>query len=162
MKLPSLFPLSFLAFLLACGPAAAHCSKDGERIQSVTLSTAGKSIDRWDVDSNEIHRTTLANGFTVGLKIGPATAETYRDEMEKLGASAVDELVSILVYDVNEASPKLLSSTWGGANSRQGFGPKGGANRVVAIGEPGIELWLHKAVCVGADGSVKIVAKATP
>ncbi len=162
MKSPVGVALSCIAALLICGPTAARCFRDGERSQSVALSSGGKSIDRWDVDPNEIHRTTLANGFTVGLRIEPATAEKYRELLARSGAVAVDELVRISVYDMSETQPKLLTLTWGGANSRQGYGPRGGADRAVALGEPGIELWLHKAVCVGADGIAKTSTKAEP
>ena len=162
-----------LALMLGCmfvgfgaGNAAASCFTTGERTQSVVLSSGGKDIDRWEVNASEIHRVKLANGFQLGLQIEPAAAEKYADLLktaEKYGEllkntkrPAYDELVKISLYDMRGATPKLLTSTWGGANSMQGYGPRGGADRVAALGSPGIDLWLHKAVCVTADDLAKL------
>jgi hypothetical protein len=51
---------------------------------------------------------------------------------------------------MSQPSPQLISTTWGGANSRQGFGPRGGANGVPAMGEQ-VEMWFHKPVCITPD-----------
>ncbi|MEO8385871.1 MAG: hypothetical protein ABI583_11560, partial [Betaproteobacteria bacterium] len=156
---------SFSIVFGACN-AAASCLTSGERTQSVTLSSGGMGIDDWEVYSAEIHRTKLANGFELGLQIEPATKAKYGDllktakkfgELVKVNKTpAYDELVKISVYDMSGETPKLLTSTWGGANSMQGYGPKGGADRVDAVGEPGINLWLHKAVCVTATDIAKL------
>lgn len=149
-------PLVVVFALLAQGTTYADCFKDGERTQMVWLSSGNKHIDRWEVTDADIHRTRLANGFELGLRIEPATLEKYRELLARRPAPAVPELVKISVFDMSGESPKLLTMTWGGANSKQGYGPRGGANRVEAIGEPGIELWLHKAVCVRADEVAKL------
>jgi hypothetical protein len=47
--------------------------------------------------------------------------------------------------------PKQLAYTWGGVNSLQGYGPKGGATRVTEVGEPGIELKLTKPKCANSN-----------
>jgi hypothetical protein len=139
------------------GTASASCMSNGERVQRVYLSNGGKPIDIWETNPADIHRTTLGNGFSLGLKIEPATAGKYRELLAQTPQSpAFDELVKISVYDMSESEPKLLVSSWGGANSRQGYGPRGGAAMVEAIGEPGIELWLHKAVCLRAEDLTRL------
>jgi hypothetical protein len=152
MKFAPVVALCYVSALFVSGTIEASCTNNGKRTQMVWLSSSGKPIDNWEVDPNQIRKTKLTNGFELGLKIEPATSEKYRELTEKLGFRATDELVKISVYDMSKAQPKLLTYTWGGANSQQGYGPRGGAARVDAVGEPGIELWLHKAVCVGSDG----------
>ena len=140
------------AIALFISGAHATCTKNGERVQTVWLSSGGAKIEHWEVKPEEIHRIRLKNGFELGLRIEPATADKYRELLNRLpGSSAVDELVKISVYEMTATEPRLLTYTWGGANSRQGYGPRGGAARVEAVGEPGIELWLHKAVCVKVE-----------
>ena len=155
-------------FFMAAGTrgAVASCFTTGERAQSVSLSVGGKDIEEWEVTSSEIYRTRLPNGFQLGLKVEPATAEKYGELLktaEKYGEllknakqPAYDELVKISLYDMRGATPKLLTSTWGGANSKQRYGPRGGTDRIKAIGEPGIVLWLHKAVCVKAEDLARL------
>ena len=153
-----IFVLALVGAITFLGQSAtyAECHKDGQRTQMVWLSSGNKPIDRWEVNGTEIHRTRLANGFELGLRIEPATPETYRELLARHPAPAISELVKISVFDMSGVNPKLLTTTWGGANSRQGYGPRGGADRVEAIGDPGIELWLHKAVCVNADEITKM------
>ena len=148
------------------GNAIASCFTAGERTQSVSLSVGGKDIEEWEVTSSEIYRTRLANGFQLGLQIEPATADKYADLLKtaekhaelvkNTKQPAYDELVKISLYDMRGATPKLLTSTWGGANSKQRYGPRGGTDRIKALGEPGIVLWLHKAVCVRAEDIAKL------
>ena len=123
----------------------ASCMADGTRTQSVSLSVEGKRLERWQPTPGEIRRTRLPGGFVVGVQIDPATPEKYRELLSK--ARAMDELVKISIYDANADTPRLLSTTWGGANSKQGFGPRGGANGIPALGDQ-IELWFHYPVCV--------------
>jgi hypothetical protein len=156
MKGTLVLPLLGVFALMAQGTIYADCFTDGTRAQMVWLSSGNKTIDRWEVTDAEIHRTPLANGFELGLKIEPATPEKYRELLARTHAPAVPEFVKISVFDMSGTAPKLLTTTWGGANSKQGYGPRGGANRVEAIGEPGIELWLHKAVCLSADEVAKL------
>ena len=156
MKSLLILAFGLTATVLAGGPADASCLSTGQPTQAVWLSSGGKNIERWEVTSAEIHRTRLANGFELGLKIEPATAEKYSELLKKVNQKAIDELVKISVYDMSGAEPKLLTHTWGGANSKQGYGPRGGADGVPAIGEPGIELWLHKPACVKADDLARL------
>lgn len=148
--------ISCIFAVVSIGSATASCLPSGDSVQAVSLSSGGKDIERWDVSATEIHRTRLVNGFELGLKIEPATAEKYRELLKKINQKAIDELVKISVYDMSGAEPKLLTYTWGGANSKQGYGPRGGASGVPAIGEPGIELWLHKPACVKAEDVEKL------
>jgi hypothetical protein len=136
-----------IAAMTASFGASAACSKDGTRTQAVFLSVEGKQLERWTPAPDEIHRTRLPGGFVVGIQIEPTTPEKYRETLAKTKWQAVDELVKISIYDANGDSPKLLSTTWGGANSKQGFGPRGGANGVPALGDQ-IELFFHNPVCV--------------
>jgi hypothetical protein len=151
-------PLLLAAACVAAGATnvSASCLASGVSTQSVSLSSGGKNIERWQVKPDEIHRNRLANGFELGLKIEPATTEKYAELFERTKSKAFDELVKISVYDMGGAEPKLLTHTWGGANSKQGYGPRGGADGVPAIGEPGIELWLHKPACVTKDDLAKL------
>jgi hypothetical protein len=155
MKTISIRLIGCAYFVLATGVASASCVSTGTPTQSVWLSSGSNEIGHWDVNPTEIHRARLANGFNIDLKIEPATTETYNSLQKKLNAKALNEMVKIAVYDMGGAEPKLLTTTWGGANSKQGYGPDGGANRVDAIGAPGIELLLHKAACVKADNIIK-------
>lgn len=137
--------------LLVTGSAAyANCIRDGARTQSVALVVDGRQIDRWDIQSSGIHRVRLPHGFDLGLQIEPATAEKYRELLAKTGWRAVDELVKITLLDMAREPPAELSTTWGGANSQQGFGPRGGANGVPRLTDQ-IELQLRHPVCVGPD-----------
>lgn len=148
--------LAGTALFASAGIANASCLANGISSQSVSLSSGGKNIERWEVKPAEIHRTRLANGFELGLKIEPATAEKYTELFERTKSKAIDELVKISVYDMSGTEPKMLTHTWGGANSKQGYGPRGGADGVPAIGEPGIELWLHKPVCIKAENVAQL------
>jgi hypothetical protein len=146
-----------LATLLTMSSAYANCIPDGVRTQSVALFVEGRQIDRWDITSSEVHRVRLPQGFELGLQIEPATADKYRDLLAKTKWSSVDELVKITLLDMSTEPPREVSTTWGGANSKQGFGPRGGANGVPKLIDQ-IELWFHNPVCVGA-GSIPVSAK---
>jgi hypothetical protein len=156
MRAVSNFLIGCFCVLVSIGSATASCYSSGESIQAVWLSSGGNNIERWEVSAPAIHRTKLSNGFELGLKIEPAAAEKYREWHNKFKQKAIDEMVKISVYDMSGAEPKLLTNTWGGANSRQGYGPRGGADSVPAIGEPGIELWLHKPTCVKVEDIDKL------
>jgi len=51
-----------------------------------------------------------------------------------------------------------MTHTWGGANSRQGYGPKGGADRVDEVGNPGILFMLSKPGCADSGELVQLTA----
>ncbi len=142
--------LVVLATLLTMSGAYANCILDGSRTQSVALFVEGRQIDRWDIASSETHRVRLPQGFELGLQIEPATAEKYREILAKTKWRSVAELVKITLLDMSTVPPQELSTTWGGANSKQGFGPRGGANGVPKLIDQ-IELWIQNPVCVGTD-----------
>jgi hypothetical protein len=126
----------------------ASCMIDGRASQGVWLTVEGKHLERWEPVGSEIHRVRLPKGFELGVKIEPATQEKYRELFARHSMRGIDEAVKIDLYDMSDsAAPKLISTTWGGANSKQGFGPRGGANAVPVMGEQ-VEFWFHKSVCV--------------
>ncbi|WP_394780086.1 hypothetical protein [Undibacterium sp.] len=118
--------------------------------QSVWLSSGWVDIENWINNPAEIHRTKLVNGFELGLQIEPAPAEKYRELFKQMKETEFDELVKITVYDMGGQEPKMIGRTWGGANSKQGYGPRGAAQKIPEIGL-GISLWLHKAACIRAQ-----------
>jgi hypothetical protein len=125
---------------------AAGCSDSATREQQVFLSWNGRYIEDWEARAEEVHEVTLPNKFKLGLKIEPAPRTEYEKVLAHQAASP--ELVMITLLDMTAARPKELTHTYGGANSLQGYGAKGGADRVEALGSPGIELFLSKPVCV--------------
>ncbi|MES2898174.1 MAG: hypothetical protein V4723_00530 [Pseudomonadota bacterium] len=131
-----------------CTASFASCMSDGASIQSVELSIVGAAKERWEPVTGKIHRMRLPSGFELGVQIDPATKEKYQQLLEKL--PAIDELVKITLFDMRESSPVELSTTWGGTNSIQGFGPRGGANKVAVMPEQ-VQLWLHKPVCLNRE-----------
>lgn len=133
------------AIAATCLPSAASCFEDGKATESVGLSIAGRQIERWDTVHGKIQRIRLPSGFELGIQIDPTSPEKYRELLAR--QVGIDELVKITLFDMRHEKPIRLSATWGGSNSIQGFGPRGGANRVAAMSEQ-IELWLHKPVCV--------------
>jgi hypothetical protein len=143
-----------LIMMLMMGGAYATCNLDGKRTQSVTLSFEGRKVDQWTIASSGIHSVRLPHGFNLGLQIEPATPEKYRELLARTKWPSVDELVKITLLDMSTAPPSELSLTWGGANSRQGFGPRGGANGVPALIDQ-IELWFQNPVCVGVEANPK-------
>jgi len=130
---------------LAAQSATACDNTSGNREQTVVLSADGKDVVSWTVRSDEIKSVTLPNGFKLGVKIEPADQEHYAKQAKI--SKFVDESVKITLFNVSGNSPKELTYTWGGANSIQGYGAKGGADRVVELGNPGIVLTLLKPVC---------------
>lgn len=128
----------------------ASCMVDGKSKQNIFITVEGKEPILWEDVKSDIRQLVLPNGFKLGVKIEPATAEKYRELMKQTSSKGFDELVKINLYDMDASSPKLLSTTWGGANSEQGFGPRGGANRVNAMGQQ-VTMFFHKPACVTAE-----------
>jgi hypothetical protein len=60
----------------------------------------------------------------------------------------MQELVTIQLYDMGSSPPSLLTYTYGGSNSVQGYGPRGGADTVQEVGPKDVELFLQRPVCV--------------
>ncbi len=141
----------WIAWALSClsiisTSAHADCWNNGERDQSVSVLLGANRLDSWKVTSAEIRRIRLPNAFEVGIQIEPATREKYEELLAKL--NAISEMVKITLYDMSVEPPRMLTYTWGGSNSFQDYGARGGADRVVQLGDPGIRLALFKPVCV--------------
>jgi hypothetical protein len=133
--------------LLACNPVS------GEREQLVFLEWNGRTIEQWEVRSPDMQRIELPNGFQLGLTIEPAPLDTYvRIWADGQHAS---ELVKIALFDLGGDTPRRLTSTFGGVNSVQGYGSRGGADGVVELGDPGITLTLLKPVCEPRPGEAE-------
>ena len=132
-------------FIVACA-ARAECMKDGTPSLAVWLSVEGRNLDRWEPVAGQIHRLRLPHGTELGIQIDPTTEEKYRDLLTRAPWRGVVELVKITLYEMSGPAPVTMTSTWGGINSKQGYGPRGGADNAPLSDQ--IELWLHKPVCV--------------
>ncbi len=142
--------LSIFLVLLSVSLASHACDVvTGERQQHVFLSWNGQQISGWKATPGETEQVSLPNGFELGVRL----AEPERDTYERLaqGQNFVWELVEIKLIDLSGEEPHVLSRTYGGANSLQGFGARGGANRVAELGDPGVLLTLLKPVCLDAE-----------
>jgi hypothetical protein len=136
-----------ISVVCASTPALA-CDESGNRAQRVYASSEGRSLKNWVVGSAEVEVVELPNGFRLGISIEPAAPSDYASSKSEY----VPELVRISLFDISsEGSPRELTSTWGGANSIQGYGAKGGADRVAQLGDAGITLTLLRPVCVQAS-----------
>lgn len=122
------------------------CNWDsGTREQHVYLSWDSQTVTDWVVASDSIKAVTLPNGFALGVKIEEPEQEKYAELSDKL--RYVPEMVKISLFDLSANEPRLLTYTYGGANSLQGYGARGGADRVDELGTPGVLLTLLKPVC---------------
>jgi len=139
----------YLAMLVSCGLTWLPSANAACGAQSVVISIGEVEVAHYEVVPSDIHRLALPNGFPLGLKIEPASPEKTQ-EIAKKTEDAPVEWVKISLYDLRNNQPKELTHTWGAANSYQGYGPGGGADRVTEIGEPGIELKLSKPKCTNS------------
>ncbi|MFZ6723718.1 hypothetical protein [Undibacterium sp. Ji49W] len=114
-------------------------------VQKVSLTYGGNELAYWEGNSSQIHKLTLPNGFVLGVKTEQGAREIYERDFQR-SVTQTTELVKISLYDYSAAVPRYLTSTWGGSQSRQGYGPKGGADRVDELGS-GIVLNLDKPAC---------------
>jgi hypothetical protein len=139
--------ISIFSLLLSVSYASYACDVDtGQRQQHVFLSWNGQQISDWTVRPGETKQVSLPNGFELGVQLTEPESEVYERQAE--GQDFVWELVEIKLFDLSGEDPQPLSRTYGGTNSLQGFGARGGANRVVELGDPGILLTLLKPVCL--------------
>ena len=115
-------------------------------VQKIKLTYDAKELDNWSGVSSAVRKISLPNGFVLGMKIEQGAREVYERSMESTG-QPWPELVKITLYDYTSTQPRYLTSTWGGSNSLQGYGPKGGADRVDELGGNGIVLQLEKPAC---------------
>ena len=87
------------------------------------------------------------------MSVEPASPQKYAEFAGDANVKYVPELIQISLFDLSTAEPRLITMTYGGANSQQAYGPEGGAAVVAAIGQPGIKLFFNKSTCVPADAS---------
>lgn len=127
-----------LATMLLASAASACDTKTGQRQQHVYADWNYRPIDSWVANSSETRKLKLPNGFNVGVRIEP---QTQKD------GSALTESVKISLFNLDASDAAPLTSTFGGANSIQGYGAQGGADRVVELGDPGLRLLLLKPAC---------------
>jgi hypothetical protein len=120
-------------------------AQTGERVQWAFLDWNGQNIDIWEVVSAEPKRFVLPNGFELGLSIEPAAPDKYAADWRE--GRHVPELVKVTLFDSAAVPPTRLTFNWAGANSFQGYGSDGGADRLEQLGSPGITLKLLKPVC---------------
>lgn len=114
-------------------------------VQKISLMYGGNELTHWEGSSSQIHKLTLPNGFVLGVKTEKGAREIYERDFQR-SLTQTTELVKISLYDYSAAVPRYLTSTWGGSQSQQGYGPKGGADRVDELGS-GIVLNLEKPAC---------------
>ena len=136
----SILTLAVFSVYLALNSTAvfADCQQ-----QRALVSSADKDVDGWVVNPGEMHKITLPKGTQIGLQITPATAEKYRELLKKTGRTAFPELVEISIFDLSPETPRLISHTWGGANSLQRYGS--------FLGGATIEIMFIKAQCVNLE-----------
>ncbi|MBC3934538.1 hypothetical protein [Undibacterium rugosum] len=130
--------LTFAVFSACLALSSSDVLADCQQ-QHAFVQSEGKDVDNWVVKPGEVHKITLLKGTQLGLQISPATAEKYRELLKKTGQKEFPELVEISIFDLSPSTPTLLSHTWGGANSRQGYGSLSGA---------AIEIMFIKPQCV--------------
>lgn len=127
-----------LAALLAAIPTARAADTDEPLCgtpQSVSLTWNGQAVTDWVVAEDAIKRIDLPDGYPVGIMIGPARHHRF------------GPVVEITLFALDGPEPIKLTSTFGGVNSRQGYGARGGADRVVELGDPGILMTLTREDC---------------
>jgi len=132
--------------LLTSSAMAEPCSDTGESEQWVLVVDGIAGHAFWKVNPEEIHPLELTNGFKAGLQISPVPDEYYQERLEK--NSATPEIVRIDVFDLSGDSPVLLTHTYGGSNSLQGYSSRGGADTVEEFGSEGLTFLLNKAHCI--------------
>ena len=137
-----------LVSMLAVGQSFACDHTTGKRQQAVYLQWNNQNVTDWVVESDNIKSIALPNGFKLGVKIDSNVPKMPASSSEIF--KFVPELVHITLFDMSGASPKRLTETSGGANSIQGYGAQGGADRVAQLGSPGIRLTLLKPVCAAS------------
>lgn len=140
-----LYTSIFMTTMLATPSANACDWKTGERKQHVFLSWNGEPLHDWVAPMGSVQQVTLPHGFELGVELDEPPRQKYVELAERI--QHVPEMVQINLYDLASGEPESLSETYAGTNSIQGFGARGGANRVEQLGDPGIRLTLLKPVC---------------
>lgn len=144
--------VTFLMISLVAFPSHACDVDTGERQQHVFLYWDGQQISHWEAIPGQVEQITLPNGFELGISFDEPEPDISKQQVER--HDYVWELVEIKLFDLSNEEPQLLSHTYGGTNSKQGFGARGAANRVSELGDPGILLTLFKPVCLKSSAVV--------
>lgn len=134
----------------ACFAFAVTSALACDRTQQIKLTVGDALVEQWSGTTDKIRTVVLPNNFKLGVKIEESSREKYEELMRRMRGKSVPELVKISLYDMTTSAPRKMTHTWGGANSLQGYGPKGGADRVDEVGSPGILFTLSKPTCTGA------------
>jgi len=130
-------------------PALACDPQTGTPRQQVIAIVAGAMVDEWSPALGELHALTMPDGFRLGIQLDAPEARIYGTQADARYAA---EMVRISLFQLGEnGPPQRLASTYGGTSSLQGYGPRGGADTVEALGPDGIELLLSKSVCVDRE-----------
>lgn len=136
--------------LCVMGQQAQGCDMEtGARVQRVVLEWNHQHVETWAVKDEGVHSVVLPNGVKLGVQI--EARQIYKHEQSKGTFKYAPEMVKISLFDMSGSEPKRLTSTYGGSNSIQGFGAKGGADSVAMLGDPGVKLTLLKPVCEAVE-----------
>jgi hypothetical protein len=141
-----------------CFALASTLSQACDSQQQIRLTAGNTFIDQWTGTSDQVRAITLPNNFKLGVKIEETSREKYEDFLRRTKRDSVPELVRISLYDMTEGTPRLITKTWGGANSKQGYGSGGGADRVDEVGDPGIVFEFSRANCTGTGKRPELTA----
>ncbi len=138
---------TFLFTFITVFPVALQACdwRTGERQQRVYLSWDGSRLTDWVVEPGAIKSIELPNGFALGIMMDEPETEKYQEWHQNM--EHVPEFISITLYDMSQSEPVYLTRTYGGTNSIQGYGARGGADTVTALGDPGISMVLLKSIC---------------
>jgi hypothetical protein len=144
------------ATVIATSSAASSFACSNSDVQQIRLSVGDTVIAEWAGTSDNIRQIQLPNEFKLGVKIEETSREKYEDLMQRLKTESVPALVKISLYDMTDTTPRRITSTWGGVNSHQGYGPKGGADRVDEVGSQGILFSLAKSICINTNARLEL------
>ncbi len=142
--------ITTLTSLITSLCVALHGNAACDARQQIRVTSGDRDVERWAGASDAIHHIVLPNGFKLGMKIEETSREQYEKLLKQDHDTSIVELVRISLYDETGTMPRLITTTWGGANSNQGYSPRGGADRVDEVGGAGINVRLYKPNCLSA------------
>lgn len=135
--------------LAVAGEAIEPCENPESPRQLVIARGAGPFPEEWHPDAGELRELEFANGLRLGVEVAPVEADFYHSRLG--GKEAYLERVRVSLYDLRKDPPELLSNTYGGADSIQGFSATGGANSLEQLGDEELQLHLIKPNCIKAS-----------
>lgn len=137
----------FLALTVA-GESIEPCENPESPQQLVIARGAGPFPEEWRPQPGELRELVFANGLRLGVEVAPVDTDFYHSRLGE--KEAYLERVRISLYDLRKDPPELLSTTYGGADSIQGFSAMGGANSIDPLGDEKLQLQLIKPNCIKA------------